>query len=49
MEQGRSSRSDKGTIQKGKTPLSFNTDDLFEVRLAHSSEEVFVMKVERRG
>ncbi|MFT5984246.1 MAG: hypothetical protein ACI9RM_002708 [Ulvibacter sp.] len=49
MEQGRSNKSDKGTTQKGKTPLRFNTNDLFEVRLAHSSEEAFVMKVERRG
>jgi hypothetical protein len=49
MEQGRSTRSDKGTTQKGKTPLRFNTDDLLEVRLAHSSDEAFVMKVERRG
>ena len=49
MELGRSNKSVKGKIQEGQTPLRSNTDDLFEVRLVHSSEEAFVMKVERRG
>jgi hypothetical protein len=49
MEQGRSNKNEKGKKQVGKTPMRSNTDILFEVRLAHSSKETFVMKVERRG
>ena len=39
----------KGKIQKGKTPLRSNTDELIEVRLVHSSDEGSVMELERRG
>ena len=49
MEQGRSNKIAKGKSQLGKTPKRTNTDILFEVRLAYSSDETFVMKVERRG
>jgi len=38
----------KRTIQVWKTLMRFNIEALFEVRSVHSSDEAFVMKVERR-
>ena len=48
MEQGRSNNIAKGKKQLGKTTKRSNTIILFEVRSVHSSDEAFVMKVERR-
>jgi len=47
MEQGKSYKDAKGKAQAGKTPVRPNTDDLYEIRLSHSSEEAPVMGVER--
>jgi RNA-directed DNA polymerase len=49
MEQGRSYKNGKGKAQAGQQPVRPNTDDLYEVRLSHSSEEAPVMGVERRA
>jgi len=48
MEQGRSNKDIKRRTQVRKTLMRSNIEALFEVRLVHSSEETFVMKVERR-
>ena len=47
MEQGRSNSGDKGKTQVRKALTRLKTEALFEVRLVHSSDETFVMKVER--
>ena len=49
MEQGRSSKDVKIKTQVRKTLMRSNVKALFEVRLVHSSDETFVMRVERRG
>jgi len=49
MEQGRSNKDVKRKAQVRKTLMRSNIEALFEVRLVHSSNEAFVMKVERRG
>ena len=49
MEQRKSYKDGKGKAQAGETPLRLNTDDLYEIGLSHSSDEVSVMGVERRG
>jgi group II intron reverse transcriptase/maturase len=49
MEQGRSYKNGKGKAQAGQQPVRPNTDDLYEVRLSHSSDKAPVMGVERRA
>jgi group II intron reverse transcriptase/maturase len=49
MEQGKSYKDAKGKAQAGQTPVRLKTDDLYEIGLSHSSEEVPVMGVERRA
>ena len=48
MEQGKSYKDAKGKAQAGQTSVRLNTDDLYETGLSHSSDEAFVMEVERR-
>ena len=49
MEQGKSYKNGKGKAQAGKTPVRPNTDVLYDVGLSHSSDEIPVMGMERRG
>ena len=49
MEQRRSYKDGNGKAQAGKTLVRPNTEALYEFGLSHSSEEVPVMGVERRG
>ena len=48
MEQGKSNNNDKRKSQIGKTPMSSNSDVLFDGGLNRSSKEASVMEVERR-
>ncbi len=48
MEQGKSTKDDKGKAQGGKTPSRLNTKDLVDGGSNRSSEETPVMGVERR-
>ena len=49
MEQGNSYKDGKGKAQAEQTSVRPNTDDLYELGLSHSSNEVPVMGMERRA
>ena len=49
MEQRKSHINDKGKAQAGERPVRQNTDVMCDGRLLRSSDETFVMGVERRG
>ena len=49
MELGKSYKDGKGNAQAGQTLVWHNTDALCDGGLSRSSDETFVMKVERRG
>lgn len=48
MEQGKSTKNDKGRVQEGKTPSRPNTNDLVDGGSNRSSDEDSVMELERR-
>ena len=49
MEQRKSNKDEKGNVQAGQTLVRQNTDVLCDGGLLRSSDEAFVMRVERRG
>ena len=49
MEQGKSYKNAKGKAQAGQTSARLNTEVLYDGGLGRSSDEAFVMKVERRA